>query len=227
MESKKIIKDTKLDDLFQLENLDELIMVFENNVNEAIDQHAPEKMKIITVQHSNPWFTKEVKDQKRVVCNREKIWQKYRDMLRRIRTDKITEKVTECAGNTKKLYSLVSYLTGSEIENPMPPGKMDGELAEEFAEYFMQKIKTIQESLEYHSLYTPRDTGIPELETFKQVSESDVKWVISKMKTKSCELDVLPTFKLKELIENFQPIITKIVNLSLAEGKFLSDWKNA
>ena len=218
-------------------------MAFENNVNEAIDQHAPEKTKIITVQHSNPWFTKEVKDQKRVVCNREKIWQKYRhqeylialklerrkyrDMLRRIRTDKITEKVTECAGNTKKLYSLVSYLTGLEIENPMPPGKTDGELAEEFAEYFMQKIKTIGEGLEYHLLYTPRDTGIPEIETFKQVSESNVKWVISKMKTKSCELDILPTFKLKELIEDFQPIITKIVNLSLAEGKFSSDWKNA
>ena len=134
-------------------------MVFENNVNEAIDQHAPEKMKIITVQHSNPWFTKEVKNQKRVVHNREKIWQKYRhqehwitlkserrkyrDMLRRIRTDKKTEKVTECAGNTKKLYSLVSYLTGSETENPMPPGKMDDELGEEFAEFFIQKIKTI------------------------------------------------------------------------------------
>ena len=64
-------------------------------------------------------------------------------MLRRIRTDKITEKVTECAGDTKKLYSLVSYLTGSETENPMPPGKMDDKLAEEFAEFFMQKIKTI------------------------------------------------------------------------------------
>ena len=67
-------------------------------------------------------------------------------MLRRIRTDKITEKVIECAGNTKKLYSLVSYLTRSEIENPMPPGKTDGELAEEFAEYFMQKIKTMRGS---------------------------------------------------------------------------------
>ena len=49
MDSEKFIKDTKLDDLLQLENLDELIMAFENNVNEAIDQHAPEKMKIITV----------------------------------------------------------------------------------------------------------------------------------------------------------------------------------
>ena len=143
-------------------------------------------------------------------------------MLRRIRTDKITEKVTECAGNTKKLYSLVSYLTRLEIENPMQPGKMGGKLAEEFAEYFMQKIKTIRKGLEYHLLYTPRDTGVQELETFKQVSESDVKQVISKMKTKSCELDVLPTFKLKEPIEDFQPIITKIVNLSLAEGKFPS-----
>ena len=47
------------------------------------------------------------------------------------------------------------------------------------------------------------------------------------MKTKSCELDVLPTFKLKELIEDFLPVITRIVNLSLADGKFPSDWKNA
>ena len=148
-------------------------------------------------------------------------------MLRRIRTDKITEKVTECAGNTKKLYSLVSYLTGLETENPMPPGKMDDQLAEEFAKFFMQKIKAIQDGLEHHSLYTPRDTGIPRLETFKQVLESNVKWVISKMKTKSCELDVLPTFKLKELIEDFLPVITRIVNLSLADGKFPSDWKNA
>ena len=72
MDSEKFIQDAKFDDLFQLENLDELIMAFGNNVNEAIDQHAPEKMKIITVRHSNPCFTKEVKDQKRVVCNREK-----------------------------------------------------------------------------------------------------------------------------------------------------------
>ena len=148
-------------------------------------------------------------------------------MLRRIRTDKITEKVTECAGNTKKLYYLVSYLTRSETENPMPPGKMDDKLAEEFSEFFMQKIKTIRDGLEHHLLYTPRDTGILRLETFKQVLQSDVKQVISKMKTKSCELDVLPTFKLKELIEDFLPVITRIVNLSLADGKFPSDWKNA
>ena len=66
-------------------------------------------------------------------------------MLRRIRTDKITEKVTECAGNTKKLYSLVSYLTRLEIENPMPPGKTDGKLAEEFAEYFIAKTSKLYE----------------------------------------------------------------------------------
>ena len=49
MHSEKFIQNAKFDDLLQLENLDELIMAFENNVNEAIDQHAPEKMKIITV----------------------------------------------------------------------------------------------------------------------------------------------------------------------------------
>ena len=37
----------------------------------------------------------------------------------------------------KKLYRLVSEITGTKSENPMPPGKGDNILAEEFAEYFM------------------------------------------------------------------------------------------
>ena len=49
MDSETFIQDAKCDDLLQLENLDELIITFENNANEAIDQHAPEKTKIITV----------------------------------------------------------------------------------------------------------------------------------------------------------------------------------
>ena len=39
------------------------------------------------------------------------------------------------------------YLTGTATENPLPPGKMDDQLAEDFAEFFMNKIQTIRDSL--------------------------------------------------------------------------------
>ena len=47
------------------------------------------------------------------------------------------------------------------------------------------------------------------------------------MKTKSCELDVLPTHILKEMLEDLLPTITKIINISLTKGIFINKWKNA
>ena len=51
------------------------------------------------------------------------------------------EKVEECKGDTKKLYSLVRYLTGTKAPNPMPDSTGDKKLANDFADYFKQKIK--------------------------------------------------------------------------------------
>ena len=47
------------------------------------------------------------------------------------------------------------------------------------------------------------------------------------MQIKSCELDYLPTHILKDNMESFIPILTKIVNLSLESGVFSEDWKAA
>ena len=47
------------------------------------------------------------------------------------------------------------------------------------------------------------------------------------MKTKSCELDVLPTHILKKMLDDLLPTITKIINTSLTNGIFTDKWKNA
>ena len=47
------------------------------------------------------------------------------------------------------------------------------------------------------------------------------------MQSKLCELDCLPTHILKDHIDSFIPILTKIVNLSLESGVFSEDWKTA
>ena len=47
------------------------------------------------------------------------------------------------------------------------------------------------------------------------------------MKSKSCKLDALPTRLLKECIEDLLPTITNLVNLSLQDGVFASEWKTS
>ena len=47
------------------------------------------------------------------------------------------------------------------------------------------------------------------------------------MASKSCELDVLPTEMLNEVIKPLLPVLTKIISLSLVEGVFVEEWKVA
>jgi len=59
------------------------------------------------------------------------------------------------------------------------------------------------------------------------VTEDEVRRLISAMPAKSSPLDVLPTSVLKSCADVFTPIITRLANMSLQEGKFPSSYKRA
>ena len=58
----------------------------------------------------------------------------------------------------------------------------------------------------------------PTLTVFTQVTQDETGKITSKSPTKSCLLDPLPTFLIKECIDILLPSITKLVNCSLREG---------
>jgi len=49
----------------------------------------------------------------------------------------LSEKVANSKGDSKKLYALVSELTGTQSENPMPSGTSDSTLSDNFDDYFL------------------------------------------------------------------------------------------
>ena len=59
------------------------------------------------------------------------------------------------------------------------------------------------------------------------MTESEILKVINSLKTKSCELDTIPTDILKKMLPSIVPLITKIANLSLTKGEFCRSWKIA
>ena len=58
-------------------------------------------------------------------------------------------------GTPKKLYNLVSNITGMTKTYPMPTAGSDEQLANEFAEIFIGKINKIRDDLDNHEKYTP------------------------------------------------------------------------
>ena len=52
----------------------------------------------------------------------------------------------------------------------------------------------------------------------EHVSESEIREIISESATKSCELDPLPTWLLKDCLNELLPCITSFINQSLTAG---------
>ena len=139
-----------------------MVESFKNRLQTTLDSHAPEISKIITTRPKNPWFTPQLKVQKQAVRCREKAWRKYKEqhhwqalqtehnkyksLLKSIKRKTLTERVDECRHDTKGLYVLVANLTGTKSENPLPSNHSDEDMANMFADYFMEKIEKIRSS---------------------------------------------------------------------------------
>ena len=61
---------------------------------------------------------------------------------------------------TQRNYELVNCLTGRKADNPFPDYTDPEVIANEFADYFMGKIKKIHDSLEDNPKYIPRGSPI-------------------------------------------------------------------
>ena len=109
----------------------------------------------------------------------------------------------------------------------MPEHTDENQLADEFADFFMGKIKTICDSLAEHPIYKPHGATKASFNQFKSVSPGDVECIIRGMLIKSCESDAIPTSLLKEILLAVAPSLAKIINISLEHGIFAATWKIA
>ena len=134
-------------DCKEINDLHHLVNVFETKAGLAIDKHAPEKTKTLTIRKHHSWFTDEVHQKKCIVRKKEKIWKcnkcpenwqafreernQYHSMIRGIKMHILSEQIIRCKGDIKSLYRVFNDITGQKRENPMP---------EEHDEKDLQKI---------------------------------------------------------------------------------------
>ena len=74
----------------------------------------------------------------------------YNKLLINHKNQTISKKINERRNNTKQLFHLINNITMSKTAKPMPEGKMDAQLAEEFASFFLQKIEKNQITIPRH-----------------------------------------------------------------------------
>ena len=93
----------------------------------------------------------------------------------------ISDQVINCGKDTKALYVLISNITGVRKENPLPIHTNDKELADQFADFFLEKIVKIRDELKDKNLYVPYDQVNVNMDTLTPVSEDYIRKTIMTM----------------------------------------------
>ena len=97
-------------------------------------------------------------------------------------------------------------------------------MAEEFTNYFLEKILNIRKLFDGIYNYTPNSRDVPQINKFSTLTESQLYRIIMEMPSRTCELDLIPTEFLKKVLVPCIPAITKVINLSLNVGHFYEGW---
>ena len=126
----------------------------------------------------------------------------------------------------QKCFSLVNTLCGTPKCNPL--SEDSGSLADDFADFFMGKIKKIRDQLENHPKYAP-EAGLTKacFDKFIPLEEDEIRTIIGSMPSKSCELDPIPTNLFKKILPVLLQTITVIVTTSLKKEEFNTRLENS
>ncbi len=207
---------------------------------------------LLVSRPSQPWFNDHIKQLKHERRQLERKWLKsnspmdkldfkkarnvYCNAIESARCQYHSEKIEACAGDQKKLFQLVSFLTGDSKESPLPDYQDPHLLANDFGQFFATKIETIQTKIDNicDSENISSDGTGPlgnecnvSFTEFDILTQKEVRELIGKSATKHCKLDPAPTWIIKECLDLLLPVITLMINLSLRLGYFPDAWKCA
>ena len=242
---KKLKQDIINSELYSspCDNIDEYVSQYNTVLRKILDEHAPEVQKKVTIRHNPPWFTDEVAQLKRERRRAERKWRSTKlivhkeifkclhhrcvDLCDKLKADHYVSKIDENKGNQKALFNITNSLLHRKKVGPLPSHVDSQKLADEFAEYFVGKIKKIHEAFPDREQHIHCETKVPTLGSLDPTTEEELRKVIMQCKPKSCPLDPLPTSLIKKCIDCMLPILVRLVNLSFASSSFPDAFKIA
>ena len=206
-----------------------------HDLGRILDRHAPLVSSLKTKQCAD-WLSESYRLAKSLRRQFECAWQKDKSQYNRSRLrhqiawcnhvanrDKTAyhrKLISDNRHDSKKLWQELHKVLHRSHSTTLPTCESSKSLADRFATFFSNKIMKIHESF---SSSHPH----PKLKVFTQATQDEIGKIISKSPTKSCLLDPLSTFLIKECIDILLPSITKLVNCSLREGLVPDGFKKA
>ena len=120
---------------------------------------------------------------------------------------------------------------GKNQDVVLPTSDSDTELSNRFSDFFLGEVQTIRDNLQKanktnDNVVNVKFTG-QHLTRLVPASSDEIRKLLVKSPSKSCELDPMPTYLLKLCVNNVLPVITAMNNKSLNEMSVPTAFKQA
>lgn len=233
----KALSQQDLSRLHASQTPDEALGIFDEVMKCVVEMVFPVK-KVKKSKKNRPWRgDPDLREVLKMRRRAERAWEKnktpltkkqYNEMKRKFgrvereaRMKYLRSYLEDSKDDAKALQRKLGHLIGRD-ETVLPESGGDRHLAEQFADFFSSKVEKIRTLVAEEKASMPGDQGhlsstntSSTLDEFKEVTLDHLKRLVKDMASKTCDLDVLPTWLVKECIDDLAPHLLKIVNLSM------------
>ena len=216
------------------EELNELVECYNNTLRAVLDKYAPIIEKKVVIRENSPWFTDEIKIAKTERRKAERRWRLskltvdlnsfrnkhniVKQMCQDAKSSYHCNKIAECEKDQKQLYQIANTLLHRKPVKILPSHTSEVDRANGFADYFTEKVQSIQRSFGADEAVNTRTDildetlDVPKFSLLDPLSKEELEKLILTGNSKSCCLDPVPTSLLKTILSVLSPVITNIVN---------------
>ena len=226
------------------DDINDLVAGYNCGCREVFDLHAPPTTRSRTVCRKPRWFNETVEAARRARRRSERKWRKSHtenDHLTYIKSQRevsvaITEaktnyynaQLSDC--NYKDMFKVVNTLLNNN-KCHLPDSTSPVNLANEFQDFFVNKVDNIRSEVDSinsgNCLPTDNKPLNCNMCSFDLVTVEELTRIINQCSSKSCDLDPMPTWLVKQHLPALIQILCRIVNCSLSSGVFPAELRKA
>ncbi|CAB4003300.1 Hypothetical predicted protein [Paramuricea clavata] len=207
------------------EEIDAVVREYNSTLTHLTDYHAPLKTKIIRARTSAPWYSAEIDTAKRQRRKAERAW-------RKTRREYYSDFINSNGDNKSKLFRAAKSLLNTNSEICFPNSPDNTVLSNDIGAFFVSKIARIRAEVDAMVLDSQSNKLVPDdikfvsqrggvLTHFRKISQEEVQILVMKSSKKYCSLDPMLTPLVMDCLDTLLPVITHLINSSLANATSL------
>ena len=217
-------------------NFKEMYLKYHDASQSVVDQHSPVETRRKRSEEA-PWMDKEYRQNRTIHRQLERKWKKNRSDENRSnyvsqkkvctelalskQTHHYSKLIEDSSHSQRSLFKVANELLDKNSEKVLPTHDDPKQLADEFNNFFVDKVKKIRNSIppvnEEITYYTRPFNGEMLME-FEPTNIDELRKIVSRNGVKTCMEDPIPSKLFVQVMDITLPVITKLVNQSLAEG---------